>query len=310
MTCPIIRIHPAVVAQAAATTALLFGDRFRFGVGTGEALNEHILGHRWPRAEVRLKMLEEAVTVMRELWKGDTVNFRGDFYEVENARLFDAPGSVPVIVSGFGPAAIECAARIGDGYWGHSPDPSNIEQFTKHGGHGPRYAQINVCWAEDEQSAKETVHRVWPTSGLSGQLMQDLPTWNHFEQAVEIVDVEQASKSTACGPDVGKVLESVKEYVDAGYDHIYFHQIGPDQVGFLRFWERELRDALRELDGDDIDGIIQVGTNLAMARLAASAEIWLKRPVVAINTAIYWNALRSSGITDRVPGFGTLLERH
>ena len=246
VTCPIIRIHPAVVAQAAATTALLFGDRFRFGVGTGEALNEHILGHRWPRAEVRLKMLEEAVTVMRELWKGDTVNFRGDFYEVENARLFDAPGSVPVIVSGFGPAAIECAARIGDGYWGHSPDPSNIEQFTKHGGHGPRYAQINVCWAEDEQSAKETVHRVWPTSGLSGQLMQDLPTWNHFEQAVEIVDVEQASKSTACGPDVGKVLESVKEYVDAGYDHIYFHQIGPDQVGFLRFWERELRDALRE----------------------------------------------------------------
>jgi G6PDH family F420-dependent oxidoreductase len=189
-------------------------------------------------------MLEEAVALMRELWTGDTVNFRGDFYEAENARLFDAPGDVPVIVSGFGPDAVDLAARIGDGYFGHGTDPSLVEQFQRAGGHGPRYAQISVCWAENAEEARKTVHQVWPISGLSGQLMQDLPTWHHFEQAVEIVDEEQATKSTPCGPDVGPIVDSVQEFLDAGYDHLYFHQIGPDQRGFLDFWENELRDAL------------------------------------------------------------------
>ena len=120
VTCPIVRVHPAVLAQATATTARLFDGRFFWGVGTGEALNEHILGHRWPSADVRLAMLEEAIAVIRELWTGETVDHRGDFYEVENARLFDPPRhDIPVIVSGFGPKAADLAARIGDGYWGH-----------------------------------------------------------------------------------------------------------------------------------------------------------------------------------------------
>jgi coenzyme F420-dependent glucose-6-phosphate dehydrogenase len=245
VSCPIVRIHPAITAHAAATTSLLFGDRFFLGVGTGEALNEHVLGHRWPRPEVRLEMLEEAVEIMRRLWTGDTVDHRGDFYEVENARLFDPPeGPVPVIVSGFGDAAVDLAARIGDGYWGHSPDPDPLRRYADGGGAGPRYAQINVCWAPDEASARRTAHEIWPNAGVPGQLSQDLPTWTHFEQAVEHVTEDIATKSVTCGPDAGAYVKAAREFTDAGFDHVYFHQIGPDQEGFLTFWDNELRDAL------------------------------------------------------------------
>jgi G6PDH family F420-dependent oxidoreductase len=244
VTCPTIRIHPAVIAQATATVSQLLGERFVFGVGSGEALNEHILGHRWPPAGVRLQMLEEAVQVIRELWKGETVNFRGNFYEVENAKLFDPPQRVPIVVSGFGPEAVKLAARIGDGYWGHGAEGSLVEQFVASGGTGPRYSQLSLCWAEDEAQARKTVHQIWPNGAVPGQLSQDLSTWKHFEQAVELVDEEAATKSTPCGPDVDKVLESVQAYADAGFDHIYFHQIGPDQRGFLQFWQETLRPAL------------------------------------------------------------------
>lgn len=248
VTCPIVRIHPAVVAQAAATTSLLLGDRFFFGVGTGEALNEHILGHRWPVPEVRIQMLAEAIDVMRRLWTGETVDHHGDIYTVENARLFDAPEvDIPVIVSAFGEKSAELAARVGDGYWGHSPDPDIVGRYADAGGTGPRIAQINVCWAPTVEEGRQTVHDVWPNSGLSGQLAQDLPTWTHFEQATAPLTVMQVVGSTPCGPDVEPVVESVKEYLDAGYDHVYFHQIGRDQEGFLRFWRDELRFAVREV---------------------------------------------------------------
>jgi len=247
VTCPTVRIHPAIVAHAAATSSLLLGGRFTLGVGTGEALNEHVLGHRWPTPGARLEMLDEAVDVMRRLWTGDTVDHHGSYYDVENARLFDPPEApIPVIVSGFGERAVELAARIGDGYWGHAPDAEVVGRFEASGGAGPRYSQINVCWAEDEEEARRTVHRVWPNGGISGQLAQDLPTWTHFEQAAELVREEDAVGSTPCGPDVEPVLESVQQYVSAGYDHVYFHQVGPDQEGFLRFWSEELRPALVE----------------------------------------------------------------
>ncbi len=247
VTCPIMRIHPAVVAHAAATTALLFEGRFFFGVGTGEALNEHITGERWPVPEIRREMLEEAVVVMRCLWTGETIDHHGTYFTVENARLFDPPAEdIPVIVSGFGDAAVDLAAAIGDGYWGHSPDPDAVDRFAKSGGKGPRYSQIHVCWAEDASDARATVHRVWPNAGLSGQLSQDLPTWTHFEQAVETVREEDATASVPCGPDVEEFVDATRKFGDAGYDHVYFHQIGPDQAGFMSFWERELRPALDE----------------------------------------------------------------
>jgi coenzyme F420-dependent glucose-6-phosphate dehydrogenase len=248
VTCPTIRIHPAIIAHSSATTSLLFGGRFFMGMGTGEALNEHILGDRWPSAPDRLEMLEEAVEVIRKLWTGETVDHRGDFYEVENAKLFDPPAEpIPVIVSAFGPKAVELAARIGDGYWGTSPEKQLVDRYRQHGGSGPRYAQLDVCWAEEEGRARKTVHQVWPNAGITGQLAQDLPTWTHFEEAAAMVSEEEATKSVPCGPDVGPVLDSVRQYLSAGYDHLYFHQIGPDQDGFFRFWRQELQPALRDL---------------------------------------------------------------
>jgi coenzyme F420-dependent glucose-6-phosphate dehydrogenase len=249
VTCPTIRIHPAIIAHATATTSLLFRGRFFFGVGSGEALNEHILGHRWPPVPVRLMMLEEAVEVIRRLWTGETVDHRGNFYEVENARLFDPPADpIPVIVSAFGPKAVELVVRIGDGYWGTSPSKDLVDRYRELGGDGPRYAQLNVCWGEDASRARKTAHEVWPNTGIKGQLSQDLPTWTHFEEATAMVSEEEATKSVPCGPDVEPILDSVRQYLSAGYDHLYFHQIGPDQDGFFRFWERELQPALRDLE--------------------------------------------------------------
>jgi G6PDH family F420-dependent oxidoreductase len=245
VTCPLVRIHPAVVAQAAATTSLLAGGRFSLGVGSGEALNEHILGHRWPPPEVRLGMLEEAVEIIRALWTGETIDHDGEHYEVENARLFDPPAVPPsVVVSGFGPEAVDLAARIGDGYWGNAADRRLIERYERAGGSGSRYAQLNLCWAERAAQARATVREVWPNAGLSGQLSQDLPTWTHFEQATEPLTEDQVVGSVPCGPDPGAVLDSVRQYAAAGFDHLYFHQIGPDQEGFFDFWTRELRPAL------------------------------------------------------------------
>jgi G6PDH family F420-dependent oxidoreductase len=245
VTCPTIRIHPAIVAHASATASLLLGGRFFLGVGSGEALNEHVLGDRWPPVEERLAMLEEAVGVIRDLWTGETVDHRGDFYDVDNAKLFDPPETAPpIIVSGFGPKATEVAARIGDGYWGHSPEPDAIQQYLEAGGTGPRYAQLNLCWAEDADDARKLVHEVWPNGAIPGQLSQDLPTWSHFEQAAELVTIDDATKSIPCGPDPEPLLDSVQQFVDAGYDHLYFHQIGPDQDGFFSFWTNELQPAL------------------------------------------------------------------
>ncbi len=247
VTCPIIRTHPGIVAHAAATTAVLFDGRFFLGVGTGENLNEHIFGARWPRPDVRREMLEEAVAIIRKLLTGETVDHRGRYYEVENARLFDVPReSLPIVVSGFGTDAAELAGRIGDGFWCNSPDKELVQAFERAGGgRGPRYAQLNLCWADDASEARQTVHRVWPNTAVPGQLSQDLPTWTHFEEATEIVTEELATKSVPCGPDIaGELVESVNKYLDAGFDHLYFHQIGPDQDGFFGFWERELRPAL------------------------------------------------------------------
>ena len=249
VTCPIMRVHPAVVAQAAATTSLLFGDRFFLGVGTGEALNEHVVGQRWPPPAIRREMLEEAVGILRALFTGETLEHRGVHYEVDNARLFDPPAvRIPIIVSGFGEAAASLAGRIGDGYWGNAPAQELLDAFEHAGGTGPRYAQLNLCWAESADSARRTAHRIWPNTAVSGQLSQDLPTWTHFEQATETVTEPDVTASVPCGPDIaGELRDSVRKYVDAGYDHLYFHQIGEDQEGFFRYWERELRDALTEV---------------------------------------------------------------
>ncbi|QGG95722.1 TIGR03557 family F420-dependent LLM class oxidoreductase [Actinomarinicola tropica] len=242
VTCPTVRIHPAIVAQAAATQSLLTGGGFFLGVGTGENLNEHVLGDRWPPADIRLSMLEEAVEVMRKLWTGDQVTHVGEHYRVENARLYTAPdgGSVPVYVSAFGPKAAELAGRIGDGLVTTSPDAEAVEGFRSAGGSGPAIAAAKACWAEDEAAARATVHRLWPNSGLPGELAQELPMPAHFEQASQLVTEDQAADGKPCGPDPEVHVASLRAFAEAGYDEVYIHQIGPEQEGFMRFYRDEV----------------------------------------------------------------------
>jgi G6PDH family F420-dependent oxidoreductase len=248
VTAPIVRIHPAVVAQAAATTQVMFGGRFGLGIGSGEALNEHIFGAAWPTADIRLEMLEESVEVMRALWSGEVVRHRGPHYTVDTARLYTLPEQgVPVLVSGFGPKATELAARIGDGYINTSPDAELVELYRKNGGQGPLQAGVKVCWAEDADQARKTVHRLWANSALPGEAAQVLPNPQHFEQLSALVTEDAAVKGMAHGPDVSAYVDSVRQYVEAGFDEVYLSQIGPDQEGFFRFWETELRAALADL---------------------------------------------------------------
>lgn len=177
VTCPTIRIHPAIVAQAAATAASMAGGGFFLGVGTGENLNEHVLGDRWPPTDVRLEMLEEAVDVMRALWTGDEVARSGRHYTVENARIYDLPAEPPpVVVSAFGPKAAKVAARIGDGMATTSPDAEVISTFRDEGGTGPVIAFTKACWGPDEQGCRELAFRLWPNGGLPGELAQELKT--------------------------------------------------------------------------------------------------------------------------------------
>jgi coenzyme F420-dependent glucose-6-phosphate dehydrogenase len=249
VTCPIVRIHPAVVAQAAATAAALFDGRFFFGVGTGEALNEHVTGVRWPPPEVRDDMLREAIGIIRDLWSGGTVDHHGTHFTVENARLFTVPDEPPpLIVSAFGPQAVSVAADCGDGVWITKPNGDLVHAWEQAGGKGPRYGQVSLCWARSHDEAVATAHRVWPNAGVPGQLSQDLPTYTHFEQAAQLVTPDMIGDVVPCGPDPEPVLAQIAAFLDAGFDHLHLHQIGPDQDGFFDFWTRELQPRLAELD--------------------------------------------------------------
>jgi coenzyme F420-dependent glucose-6-phosphate dehydrogenase len=249
VTCPTIRIHPAVVAQAAATAAALMPGRFFLGVGSGENLNEHVVGERWPPLAVRLEMLEEAIEVIRELWSGKLVSHRGKHYTVENARLYTLPDEPPpLVVAAAGPNAAELAGRRGDGLVGVSPQAEVLEAFDAAGGGGkPRYGQVQVCWAEDETKAKQTALEWFPNIALPGDLSQELAQPAHFEQASELLGEDDMAEIVACGPDPGRHLEMISRFTEAGFDHIYIHQIGPEQEGFINFYAREVLPRLNEL---------------------------------------------------------------
>ena len=247
VTCPTMRIHPAIIAQAAATSAALMPGRFFLGVGTGENLNEHILGDHWPPHDMREAMLEEAVDIIRMLWQGETLIYRGEFYTVENARIYTLPEQLPpILMAASGPRAAECAGRIADGLITTTPDAELLKGFEDAGGRGkPSYGQLTVCWAPDEDSARQTAYTYWPTAAVKGELTQELPTPAHFEQAAKMVREEDVTQAIICGSDPERHIAGVKEFADAGYEHVYVHQIGPDQEGFFRFYEREVLPKFR-----------------------------------------------------------------
>lgn len=244
VTCPTFRLHPAVVAQAAATTAQLAPGRFIFGVGSGEALNEQILGDPWPPPSVRLDMLAEAIELMRRLWQGDVVNWDGEHYTVSGARLYTLPDEpIPVAISAFGPKAMDLVVSKGDGWITAGPDEQLLARFRAEG-RGPACAGIKVCWHRDEATARNMARALWPHTVLGGRINQDLSRPDLFEAASAPVTEEQVAEGIPCGPDPEVHLAAMQPYLDAGFDELFIHQIGPEQDDFLSFYEKELAPRL------------------------------------------------------------------
>lgn len=247
VTCPTVRMHPAVTAHAAATAAVLTDGRFTFGVGTGEALNEHVLGGPWPSLGERLEWLDEAVEVMRELWTGRNVNHRGRHYTVVNARLYTLPDEPPpVYVSAFGATAARFAGRVGDGLITMLPDREIVDEFRAAGGTGkPTQVGYKVCHGPDEAKARALAHRLWASEQLPGELGQTLPQPRHIEQAASLVTEEMVGESVVCGPDVDRHVAHLRRYLDLGFDDVYVNQIGPDQEGFFACYASDVLPAVR-----------------------------------------------------------------
>jgi coenzyme F420-dependent glucose-6-phosphate dehydrogenase len=241
VTCPTIRIHPVIIAQAAATTAAMMPGRFFLGVGTGENLNEHITGQRWPQFDERLDMLDEAIRVIRLMWEGGEQSFHGKYYKVENARIYTLPRQLPeIMIAASGEKTAQLAARMGDGLINTSPDKEVVETFEKgRKGKRPKYAQMTVCVQKSEKAARKLAHELWPIAGFTGPLNQELPLPSHFEQAAKMVTEDAVAESIICGNDSKKHLDMIAKFVDAGYDHIYIHQLG-DQELLFDFYQKNI----------------------------------------------------------------------
>jgi coenzyme F420-dependent glucose-6-phosphate dehydrogenase len=243
VTCPIIRYHPAIVAQAAATCETMMPGRFFLGVGTGANLNEHVTGERWPSPAERVSMLEEAVEVIRLLWQGGNVSFQGRYYTVDQTRLFSLPDqSPPLIVAASGKKMARLAARIGDGLVGLSPDKELVDTYLAAclKPNKPRYAQMAVCWAKTVEEARRTAYDWWPLGLVPGQVIPELPLPSQFDGLSKLFGEQDIERAVVCGPDPEKHVAKIQQFVDAGFTHIYIHQVGPDQAGFFDFYQRKI----------------------------------------------------------------------
>lgn len=237
VTCPLVRYHPAIVAQAAATAASMMPGRFELGVGTGESLNEHVVGGVFPTSEpVRLDMLREAVNIIRTLWKGGMQDYYGTYYTVDNAQIYELPEQLPAIrISAEGSMAAEVAGEIGDALIHYEQKPEEvIETFRASGGEGkPCMVETAVCYGKSEEEAKRTAYEWFPVAANKGELNWIVPTPTHFEQMQQMVTPDDVAEKVICGPDPQKIIEKMGELADMGYDSVLLHQIGPDQQEFI-----------------------------------------------------------------------------
>ena len=246
VTCPTMRYHPAIVAQGAATVALLSNDRFTLGLGGGERLNEHIIGDGWPGRIERHEMLEEAIDIIQGLLAGELTNYRGQYLVLEHGKLFDRPERKPdVIIAAGGPQAAQIAGEKGDGIIATDADAELIKAYRKAGGNGPRYCEVGMCYAAREDEAREIAHTYFRWSLSGWPVMAELPDPEGFAAASKHVTPEDVAEQITCGPSGQKHLDAIDKYVKAGFDHIILTQIGPQQEEFIRFFEQELAPALR-----------------------------------------------------------------
>jgi G6PDH family F420-dependent oxidoreductase len=254
VTAPIIRIHPVILAQATATTAALFGDRFLFGVGTGENLNEHVVGLGWPSYHVRAEMLREAIEILRELWQGKMTNYEGKYYTVDTARIYSLPKQPPsIIISGFGPKSAQLAGEIGDGFYNTAPEAQLVQAFNQAGGKGkPVYGQTKIALYNTEAEGQQIAYTYWPHSAASGQTDQELRVPQHFEQLGKSFTPETVGKNYICVADPQKHIEQIDSFAKAGFTHVSIGQIGPDQERFFRFYEENIIPHYRIADGETL----------------------------------------------------------
>lgn len=248
VTCPTIRYHPATVAQSAATLAILSNGRFTLGLGSGENLNEHVVGHGWPSPQERQDMLVEAVEIIEALWQGDETSYEGAYFSIDRAKLWDVPEQLPTIaMAAGGPRAARLAGENGQGLFATEAKRELVDAWSSAGGSGPRYAEVALCWAKDEARALRIARERSSFSLLGWKVMTELPTPDAFESAVECVRAEDIAEKIPCGPDPERHVAAVRKYVAAGFDHIVLLGAGPDQEGFLDFFQRELAPRLEKL---------------------------------------------------------------
>ena len=248
VTCPTMRYHPAIVAQAAATTAILADGRMFLGLGSGENLNEHIIGRPWPAVHVRQAMLREAIRIIRLLWSGGYQSYEGKYLQISDARVFDLPDELPVIaVAAGGQQAAAIAAELGDGLFATEPDRKIVSTYSQHGGLGPRFAEVPLAWAPDEGSAAASAYEKF-RFGLTGWKVQsELPNPVNFRAATAFVGEDHILASFACGPDPARHVEVSRDYVDAGFDNLVLTNAGPDPDGFFEFFAQTLRPRILQL---------------------------------------------------------------
>jgi G6PDH family F420-dependent oxidoreductase len=248
VTCPSVRYHPAIIAQAAATVSLLSDGRFTLGLGSGERLNEHIVGTGFPAVGKRHEMLRESIEIIRLLWEGGYQSYEGKHLQLEDARVFDLPEELPPIaVAVSGPASVKLAAEFGSGIFSTEPKASLVDGYLEAGGTGPRYAEVPLAWAPTEQAAVDAAMETsrWAVTGW--KVMSELPNPVNFEAASATVREEDIREQFACGPDASLHLEAVQKYADAGFDHLVMQNAGPDPDGFMEFFRDELAEPLRKL---------------------------------------------------------------
>lgn len=241
VTCPTMRYHPAVVAQKAATLQLLADGRFTLGLGSGESLNEHVVGDGWPGVDTRQEMLREAIEVIRKLHSGDLVTHHGEYFDVDSARIWDLPDlTVPIAVAVSGDASIERLAPLADHMIAVEPSPDLVSQWNRTDG-APRVGadaravgQIPICWDPDEATAVKRAHEQFRWFGGGWSVNADLPTPKGFAGATQFVRPEDVSSSIPCGPDLDKIVEAVRAWWEAGFTDVALVQVGGDaQERFL-----------------------------------------------------------------------------
>jgi G6PDH family F420-dependent oxidoreductase len=250
VTCPTLRYHPAIVAQKAATVQILSGGRFRLGLGAGENLNEHVVGQRWPAVGERHRMLVEATEIIKALLGGgERVNYRGEYFDVEQAMLWDAPSDpVPIGVACSGPDSCSLAGRLADIMVAVEPKAELGEMFDAAGGRGkPRVGQVALSYDADRDSAVQRAHEQFRWFGLGWKVNADLPNPESFDAATQFVSAEDVAAQISCGADVEEHVEAIRPFIDAGFTEVALVQIGSEQSDFIDWAQRELLPALRSL---------------------------------------------------------------